>query len=103
MDAPVQFSVFVVVSFAIILVTGINIIKSLTLALEAKYEFHGDSLTKRSRLKGFVLFGFWLLAAIISWSFAFDWYLSGSVQVAFERLARKAELIVILLQAFSND
>ena len=103
MDAPVQFSVFVVVSFAIILVTGINIIKSLTLALEAKYEFHGDSLTKRSRLKGFLLFGFWLLAASVNWSFFFDWYLTGSSAQAFERLADRAYIIILILDSMSSD
>lgn len=103
MDAPVQFSVFVVISFAVILVSGVGIIQSLTRAVEAKYEFQGDSLTKRSRLKGFVFFAIWLLLAVVSWSFAFDWYLSGSLQIAFERLGHKAELILIILEAISND
>jgi len=103
MDAPVPFTVFSLFSFVVILVSGVGIIRSLTLALEAKYEFHGDSLTKRSRLKGFVFFGIWLLAAVVNWSFVFDWYLSGSLQVAFERLGQKAELILILLEALSND
>lgn len=103
MDAPVQFSVFLVVSFAVLLVIGANIVRSLTLALEAKYEFTEDSLTKRSRLKGFIFFGFWSLAAVVNWSFAFDWYLSGSSQVAFERLWDKAHIILILLEALSSD
>lgn len=103
MDAPIQFTIFVMFSFAIIVVSGVNIIQALTRAIEAKYEFHGDSLTKRSRLKGFLFFGFWALAAVVNWSFAFDWFLTGSSEIAFERLADKAYLILILLEAMSND
>lgn len=103
MDAPVNFTVFVVFSMVVIVVSGVNIIQSLTRAMEAKYEFHGDTLTKRSRLKGFVFFGLWLLASTVNWSFVFDWYLTGSSQIAFERLSDKAYLIFILLEAMSND
>ncbi len=103
MDAPVQFAVLSIISFGIILVSGIGIIRSLTLALEAKYEFSGDSLTKRSRLKGFLLFGFWLLAASVNWSFFFDWYLTGSSAQAFERLADRAYIIILILDAMSSD
>ncbi len=103
MDAPVNFAVFITLSFVIILVSGVNIIQSLTRAIEAKYEFSGDSLTKRSRLKGFLFFGFWALAAVVNWSFAFDWYLTGSSQIAFERLGDKAYLIFLLLEVISSD
>ncbi|MCF6304600.1 MAG: hypothetical protein L3J33_04450 [Rhodobacteraceae bacterium] len=103
MDAPVQFAVLSIISFVIILVSGIGIIRSLTLALEAKYEFSGDSLTKRSRLKGFLLFGFWLLAASVNWSFFFDWYFTGSSAQAFERLADRAYIIILILDAMSSD
>ena len=34
-------------------VTGVYVLRTLTLALEGHYEFKGDSLTKRSRLAGF--------------------------------------------------
>ncbi len=103
MDAPVSFVIFTVFSVAIILASGVNIIKLLTLAIEAKYEFHGDTLTKRSRLKGFLIFGLWALAAVVNWSFVFDWYLTGSSQIAFERLAARARIILIILDALSND
>jgi len=103
MDAPVQFTILAMLSFVIILVSGVGIIRSLTLALEARYEFTGDSLTKRSRLKGFLVFGFWLLAAVVNWGFFFDWYLTGSSAVAFERLGDRAYIIIIILDAISSD
>jgi hypothetical protein len=103
MDQPVEFTIFILFSFVVILASGVLAVQKLTVALEGRYEFIGDSLTKRSRFAGISLFFLWALLASVNWSFAFDWFLSGSVDYAFERLGIKILIIFELLEAFGND
>lgn len=103
MDAPIQFILFSGLAMAVMVFTGVPVVKKLTLALEGQYEFKGDSMTKRSRLAGFMWFFGWLLAAVVTSSFCFDWMLSGSLDYALMMLGYKLEIIFRILAEMSND
>ena len=103
MGDPVEFTIYILFSFVIILVSGVHVVRKLTLALEGKYEFKGDSISKRSRLAGFTVFFLWVMFASVNWSFAFDWFLSGSIEYAYDRLWIKVYVILEILAALGDD
>lgn len=103
MDEPVGFFIFATLAAVVMVASGVPVVKRLTLALEGHYEFKGDSLTKRSRLAGFMWFFGWLLIAVVTASFFFDWLLSGSVEYAFLMLGYKVEIIFRILAEMGND
>ena len=75
-------------------VTGVYVLRTLTLALEGHYEFKGDSLTKRSRLAGFTRFFIWAVLAATAWSFFIDWIVFQDLDFALAALWVRLEIVI---------
>jgi hypothetical protein len=90
-------------AFALFAAIGVLAVKNLTLALEGKMEFQGDSLTKRSRLAGFAWFALWAVGVALAWSFFIDWYWFGDLTLALANLWLRLEIILHVLAEMSSD
>lgn len=82
---------------------GVRALRLLTLALEGHYEFHGDTLTKRSRLGGFARFIFWAVVTATVWSFYIDWIWFEDLEFAIAALMVRLQWIFEILAALSDD
>jgi hypothetical protein len=99
----IGFAVSSLICAAILGVTGVHVLRTLTLALEGHYEFKGDSLTKRSRLAGFTRFFIWAVLGATAWSFFIDWIWFQDLDFAFAALWVRLEIVFEILHALSDD
>jgi hypothetical protein len=90
-------------SAALLMWWGVRVLRLLTLALEGHYEFHGDSLTKRSRLGGFARFFLWAVVAATAWSFFIDWLWFEDLGFAVGALLVRLEWILHILAELADD
>jgi len=88
---------------ALLAVVGMRVLRLLTLALEGHYEFHGDSLTRRSRLGGFFRFILWAVAAAVTWSFFIDWFWFEDFDFAVGALLLRLEVVLHILAELGDD
>ncbi len=103
MDSMLGFIASLALATLLLVGLGVPIIKRLTLAMEGHFEFSGDSLTKRSRLAGFLYFTAWALVSVLAWSFFADWFFTGSLEYALTLLALKAEIVIRILAELGSD
>ncbi|MEZ5666781.1 MAG: hypothetical protein R3F55_04980 [Alphaproteobacteria bacterium] len=88
---------------ALLGVLGVRMLRGFVLAMEGHREFHGDSLTKRSRLGGFVRFFLWALGGAVTWSFYIDWLWFEDFGYAFSALMVRLEIVFRILAELSDD
>ena len=88
---------------ALLMWWGVRVLRLLTLALEGHYEFHGDTLTKRSRLAGFGRFFLWAVVAATAWSFYIDWFVFEDLGFAVSALMVRLQWILEILAALADD
>ncbi len=99
----ITFAVSALAVAALFAVTGVYAVRTLTLALEGHYEFKGDSLTKRTRLGGFVRAGLWSLGVVLAWSFFIDWYWFQDAGFAFAALMVRLEVVLHILAELGDN
>jgi hypothetical protein len=88
---------------ALLMWWGVHMLRVLTLALEGHYEFHGDTLTRRSRLGGFVRFFIWAVVAATAWSFWIDWIWFEDFGFAMAALMVRLQWILHILAELADD
>jgi len=96
MDSPAGFAVVLVAVTAGMVLVGIPLLKSLTLAIEGHKEFKGDSLTRRERTQGWIGAVVWAVFAIVVWSFFADWFRAGNLEYARDALSWRIENIIYI-------
>ena len=94
MDSPIGFAVALLFVTAGMVLVGIPLLKSLTLAIEGHKEFKGDSLTRRERTQGWVGAVVWAVIAIVIWTFFVDWFRAGNLEYARHALSWRIEHII---------
>ena len=99
----ITFAVSALAVAAVCAVTGVYAVRTLTLALEGHYEFKGDSLTRRTRLGGFVRAGLWATVVVLAWSFFIDWYWFQDVGFAFAALMVRLEVVLHILAELGDN
>ena len=91
MDYPLGFAISLILVIAGMSVSGIPLLKSLTLSIEGHREFKGDSMTRREKTRGWVGAVVWSIFAIIIWTFFVDWFRAGNIDFATEAFAYRIE------------
>lgn len=99
----IGFAVSSLICAAVLGVSGVYVLRTLTLALEGHYEFKGDSLTRRSRLAGFARFIIWAVLGATAWSFFIDWIWFQDLDFALTALWIRLEIVLEILQALGDD
>lgn len=99
----IVFAVSALVAAAACSATGIYAVRALTLAMEGHYEFKGDSLTKRSRLGGFVRAGLWSIVVVLTWSFFIDWFWFQDAGFALAALMVRLEIVLHILAELGDN
>ncbi len=99
MDSPFAFAGSLLVILVGMSVVGVPLLKGVTLAIEGHREFKGDSMTRRTKTRGWVGAVIWSLVAIVIWSFYIDWARSGNIEYAKDALGYRIEKI---LESSSN-
>ena len=99
----ILFAILALACVAVLAATGIYVMRTLTLALEGHYEFKGDSLTKRSRLAGFVRVALWSIAVVTAWSFFIDWIWFQDLEFALAALALRLQYVLQIVAEIMSD
>jgi len=69
----VEITVYILFSFVVSLVIGVNAIARLALALEAEHEGADALISRRECLIAKGLLALWLLGAVLNWGLVFYW------------------------------
>ena len=99
----IVFAISALAASAVCAATGVYAVRTLTLALEGHYEFKGDSLTKRSRLGGFVRAGAWAICVVLTWSFFIDWIWFQDAGFALAALLVRLEIVLHILAELGDN
>ncbi len=100
MDSPIGYVITLLAVMAGMVYVGIPLLKSLTLSIEGHKEFQGDSMTRRTKTRGWVGAVVWAIAAVVIWSFFVDWFRAGNLEYAQDALGWRIEK---LIQAASRN
>ncbi len=92
-----------VISFALVWATGGYATKKLVLAMEGTREFGEGTTSRLRRVGGYAVFATWALLATLPASFLADWAVHGDRDAAFARLADRAEIVLLILEALGDD
>jgi hypothetical protein len=90
-------------SFIVLWMTGGYAVKKLVVAIEGSTEFGHGTTSKLRRLKGYGIFGTWLILATLPASFFADVGVHGDPDAAIRRLLDRLEVAAHILEAMGDD